>query len=68
MLHVERVFAGMRWADASRVAAAVVMDVCRRCLRDDDVQTLLGHASIATTEGYTAVDDDEVRAAMLSAL
>jgi len=44
VLHVERVFAGMRWADASRVAAAVVMDVCRRCLRDDDVQTLLGHA------------------------
>ena len=32
------------------------------------VQTLLGHASIATTERYTAVDDDEVRAAMLSAL
>jgi integrase/recombinase XerC len=27
------------------------------------VQTLLGHASIATTERYTAVDDDEVRAA-----
>jgi integrase len=32
------------------------------------VQTLLGHSSIATTERYTAVDDDEVRAAMLSAL
>lgn len=32
------------------------------------VQTLLGHASIATTERYTAVDDDEVRAAMLVAL
>ena len=32
------------------------------------VQTLLGHASIATTERYTAVDDDEVRAAMMSAL
>ncbi|AXK78167.1 integrase [Mycolicibacterium neoaurum] len=31
------------------------------------VQTLLGHASVATTERYTAVDDDEVRAAMLSA-
>ncbi|OBF86975.1 hypothetical protein A5791_19910 [Mycobacterium sp. 852002-51163_SCH5372311] len=27
------------------------------------VQTLLGHASVATTERYTAVDDDEVRAA-----
>jgi integrase len=27
------------------------------------VQTLLGHASIATTERYTAVDDDEIRAA-----
>jgi len=27
------------------------------------VQTLLGHASIATMERYTAVDDDEVRAA-----
>lgn len=31
------------------------------------VQTLLGHASVATTERYTAVDDDEVRAAMLAA-
>jgi integrase/recombinase XerC len=27
------------------------------------VQTLLGHASVATTERYTAVDDDEIRAA-----
>jgi integrase len=32
------------------------------------VQTLLGHASIATTERYTAVDDDEIRAAMMAAL
>jgi integrase/recombinase XerC len=32
------------------------------------VQVLMGHASIATTERYLAVDDDEVRAAMLSAL
>jgi site-specific recombinase XerC len=32
------------------------------------VQVLLGHTSIATTERYTAVDDDEIRAAMLSAL
>ena len=31
------------------------------------VQTLLGHASVATTERYTAVDDDEVRAAMMAA-
>ncbi|CAN5524132.1 tyrosine-type recombinase/integrase [soil metagenome] len=31
------------------------------------VQTLLGHSSVATTERYTAVDDDEVRAAMMSA-
>ncbi|MBZ4560280.1 tyrosine-type recombinase/integrase [Mycobacterium avium subsp. hominissuis] len=30
------------------------------------VQTLLGHASIATTERYTAVDDDEIRAAAAS--
>jgi site-specific recombinase XerD len=29
---------------------------------------LLGHASIPTTERYTAVDDSEIRAAMLSAL
>jgi site-specific recombinase XerD len=28
---------------------------------------LLGHASIATTERYTAVDDDEIRAAMEAA-
>jgi integrase/recombinase XerC len=28
-------------------------------------QTLLGHSSVATTERYTAVDDAEVRAAML---
>jgi integrase/recombinase XerC len=32
------------------------------------VQTLLGHASIATTERYTAVDDDEIRAAMMAAI
>ena len=32
------------------------------------VQTLLGHSSVATTERYTAVEDDEVRAAMLAAL
>jgi integrase len=31
------------------------------------VQQLLGHSSIATTERYTAVDDDEMRAAMMSA-
>lgn len=31
------------------------------------VQTLLGHASVATTERYTAVDDDEIRAAMMAA-
>lgn len=31
------------------------------------VQTLLGHASVATTERYTAVDDAELRAAMLAA-
>ncbi|WP_241666389.1 tyrosine-type recombinase/integrase [Mycobacterium marseillense] len=30
------------------------------------VQTLVGHASIATTERYTAVDDDEIRAAAAS--
>jgi site-specific recombinase XerD len=27
-----------------------------------------GHASIATTERYTAVDDDEIRAAMMAAI
>jgi site-specific recombinase XerC len=32
------------------------------------VQTLLGHSSVATTGHYTAVEDDEVRAAMLAAL
>ena len=32
------------------------------------VQLRLGHASIATTERYTAVDDDEMRAAMMSAM
>jgi hypothetical protein len=32
------------------------------------VQTLLGHSSVATTERYTAVDDDEIRAAMMAAL
>ncbi|UCZ88693.1 tyrosine-type recombinase/integrase [Gordonia sp. WA4-43] len=31
------------------------------------VQTLLGHTSVATTQRYTAVDEDEVRAAMISA-
>jgi integrase/recombinase XerC len=31
------------------------------------VQVLLGHESIATTERYTAVDDDEIRAAMEAA-
>jgi integrase/recombinase XerC len=32
------------------------------------VQQLMGHASIATTERYLAVDDDEIRAAMMAAL
>ena len=32
------------------------------------VQVLLGHASIVTTERYTAVDDDEIRAAMMAAI
>jgi integrase/recombinase XerC len=32
------------------------------------VQVLLGHASIATTERYTAVDDAEIRAAMVAAV
>lgn len=32
------------------------------------VQTLLGHSSVATTERYTAVDDDEIRAAAMAAL
>lgn len=31
------------------------------------VQTLLGHSNVAITERYTAVDDDEVRAAMCAA-
>jgi integrase len=31
------------------------------------VQVLLGHSSIATTQRYIAVDDDEIRAAMMSA-
>jgi len=32
------------------------------------VQMLLGHESIVTTERYTAVDDGEVRAAMMAAM
>lgn len=32
------------------------------------VQTLLGHSSVATTERYTAVDADEIRAAALAAI
>ncbi|WP_428339984.1 tyrosine-type recombinase/integrase [Mycobacterium sp.] len=32
------------------------------------VQTLLGHSSVATTERYTAVDSDEIRAAAMAAL
>jgi site-specific recombinase XerD len=31
------------------------------------VQALLGHSSVATTERYTAVDDDEIRAAAMAA-
>lgn len=31
------------------------------------VQVLLGHSSVSTTERYCAVDDDEIRAAMMSA-
>lgn len=31
------------------------------------VQEMLGHSSVATTERYTAVDDDEMRAAMMAA-
>jgi integrase len=32
------------------------------------VQALMGHSAIATTERYLAVDDDEIRAAVMSAL
>ena len=32
------------------------------------VQVLLGHESITTTERYTAVDDAEIRAAMVAAV
>lgn len=32
------------------------------------VQMLLGHVSIATAERYTAVDNSEIRAAMMAAL
>jgi integrase len=32
------------------------------------VQVLLGHSSIATTERYVAVDDSEIRAAMVAAV
>lgn len=32
------------------------------------VQQLLGHESVATTEAYTFVDDDEVRSAMMAAV
>jgi site-specific recombinase XerD len=32
------------------------------------VQVLLGHSSIATTERYLAVDDSEIRAAMVDAI
>ena len=32
------------------------------------VQELLGHANVAVTERYTAVDDDEMRAAMMAAI
>jgi integrase/recombinase XerC len=31
------------------------------------VQVLLGHSSIATTERYLAVDDSEIRAAIMAA-
>jgi integrase len=31
------------------------------------VQMLLGHESIATTEGYVAVDNSEIRATMMAA-
>lgn len=31
------------------------------------VQVLLGHSSVATTQRYTAVDDDEIRAAAMTA-
>jgi integrase/recombinase XerC len=32
------------------------------------VQVLLGHASVATTQRYCAVDDFELRAAMMTAM
>ena len=34
----------------------------------DASQVLLGHASIVTTERYTAVNDDEMRATMVTAI
>jgi integrase len=53
--------------------AAALIDAPSRC--DDStatrnlgaVQMLLSHESIATTERYTAVDDSEIRAAMIAA-
>jgi hypothetical protein len=50
---------------ACRVREHVVSD---RQRRQRVGLVLPGHASIVTTERYTAVDDDEIRAAMMAAM
>jgi integrase/recombinase XerC len=37
-------------------------------IRNHRRSSRFGHASIATTERYTAVDEDEIRAAMMAAI
>ena len=60
-----RIHSGSRWRLLLRPTAhRFASRAYRGTPNPRAVQVLLGHASIATTERYTAVDDSEIRAAM----
>jgi hypothetical protein len=62
---VEGAFAGLSWPDAKNIAAAIAFDVTQR---DDAVAFIRGRARRVTTQRYCAVDDFELRAAMMTAM